>query len=78
MGFVFICQSSSLTPFPPDDMQTGLGRTAHAADGRKFVCVEIMKLIKNPTSMALASQEDPPCDLHRKCPITQAFTRLLS
>lgn len=29
------------------DMQTGLSRTAHAADERKFVCVEIMKLINN-------------------------------
>lgn len=53
MGFVFICQCSSLTPFPPADMQTGLSRTAHAADERKFVCVEIMKLIHKPAQWLL-------------------------
>lgn len=72
MGFVFICQCSSLTPFPPADMQTGLSRTAHAADEGKFVCVDY-ETDKQTSSMALASQEDPPCYLHRKCPIAQAL-----
>lgn len=72
MGFVFICQCSSLTQFPPADMQTGLSRTAHAADERKFVCGDY-ETDKWTSSMALASQEDPPFYLHRKCPITQAF-----
>ena len=53
MSFVFICQCSSLTPFPPADMQTGLSRTAHAADERKFMCVEIMKLINKPAQWLL-------------------------
>lgn len=43
MAFVFMCQSSSLTPFPPADMQTGLSRIAHAADERQFLFAEIMK-----------------------------------
>lgn len=53
IGFGFICQCSSLTPFPPADMQTGLSRTAYAADERKFVCVEIIKLISKPAQWLL-------------------------
>lgn len=67
MGFVFIHQCSSLTPFPPADMQTGLSRTAHAAEERKFVCVEIMKVINKPAQWfvtrgpsLLPSQKVPP------------------
>ena len=52
-GFVFICQCSCLTPFPPADTQTGLSRTARTADERKVVCVEIMKLINKPAQWLL-------------------------
>lgn len=36
MGFVFMCQCSSLTPFTPADIQIELSRIIHAAE---TICV---------------------------------------
>lgn len=72
MAFVFMCQSSSLTPFPPADMQTGLSRIAHAADERQFLFAEIMKLTNEAAQLLLLTR-GPSCGLHRKCPITKTL-----